>query len=165
MSNLMEQSNSVGWISLFAVLVYFTPSHLFAADDIHGALQRCASIGDASERLDCYDGLSGRKHPVLPVVVAPVEAPAEISITEKLSGETKPKVAVAAVATKVTRCTKGSRGKYLFYLEGGEVWKQISDKRLWFKSCDFGATVSKDLFGYKMQIDGEKSSVRVSRVR
>jgi len=58
-----------------------------------------------------------------------------------------------------------SKKKYAFYLEGGQVWKQVGDKRLYFKDCDFNVTISKDFFGYKMQREGEKSRFRVSRLR
>ena len=65
----------------------------------------------------------------------------------------------------MTRCEKDSRKKFFFYLEGGQVWKQVSDKKLYFRDCNFDVTISKDFFGYKMQRVGEKSRFRVSRVR
>ena len=31
--------------------------------------------------------------------------------------------------------------------------------------CEFVATVKKDFFGYKMQIEGDKNKIRISRLK
>ena len=85
---------------------------------------------------------------------------------ESLGRKEDKKEEPTAVTARVTKCTKGaSNKKYVFYLEGGQVWKQVSDRRLYFRECDFNVTISKDFFGYKMQREGEKPKFRVSRIR
>jgi hypothetical protein len=69
------------------------------------------------------------------------------------------------VRATVSRCEKDYRKKYLFHFDNGQIWKQMNDKRLSFKECNFDVTITKDFFGYKMQIDGEKSRIRIARVK
>jgi len=69
------------------------------------------------------------------------------------------------VRARVTRCEKDARKKYYFVFENGQVWKQVSDKRLSYKQCDFEVTITKDFFGYKMQPDGEDRRVSIARVK
>lgn len=68
-------------------------------------------------------------------------------------------------AATVTRCGETVDGRYLFYFENGQVWKQANDKRLYFRDCSFDVTITKDFFGFKMQPVGEKKRVRIRRVR
>lgn len=133
----------------------------------------CVEESDDAARLSCYDRAFGRGAETAPApmpaaTAPPTPAPAEPMTMEDLDEKTAPKKErkpdVLAVG-HVTRCERKVGKKYLFYFESGQVWKQISDKRLSFKNCDFNVTVSKDRFGYKMQIDGEKSKIRISRVR
>ncbi len=65
----------------------------------------------------------------------------------------------------VTRCGESVDGRYLFYFENGQIWKQAKDNRLYFRDCQFDVTITKDFFGYKMQQAGEKKRIRIRRVR
>jgi len=47
----------------------------------------------------------------------------------------------------------------------GQVWKQKNEPRQRYKECDFSVTITKDVFGYKMQIDGEGKQIRIGRIR
>jgi hypothetical protein len=85
------------------------------------------------------------------------------SLTHRRDKKVEPPV---SVIVKVTECRRrGGNEKYIFYLEGGQVWKQISDKRLYFKECNFSATILKDFFGYKMLLEDGKKKFRISRIR
>lgn len=64
---------------------------------------------------------------------------------------------------RITSCRKDLRDKWSFYFENGQVWKQVDSRRRRFRDCDFMATITRDTFGYKMQIDGKKERIRVSR--
>jgi len=151
---------------IIATLVAGIPLLSFAADGVLDELRRCTAIDDATLRLACYDRLGGYQKTAPMTVSEEVAVPPEELGAESLSRKDDEKEEPTAVAARVTRCTKGaSNKKYVFYLEGGQVWKQISDKRLHFKDCDFNVTISKDFFGYKMQQEGEKVRFRVSRVR
>lgn len=169
-------------------LVAFLPSLSFAENGAPDELQRCAELSDAASRLACYDKLGGRQPTVsVPVDVpaaspaAPAASPAEPVASpaastpepvalppDELGSESlrQKKDKPVLVNAKVIRCTKdATKKKYILYLEGGQVWKVLSDKRLYFKECDFNVVITKDVFGYKMQREGEKSRFRVTRLR
>ena len=139
---------------------------MFADDGILDELRGCAFIDDASARLACYDKLGGREDPVPAVVsVLPAPPPEELG-AELLSRKDEEEKAPVSVVARVTECSMdASQKKYIFYLDGGQVWKQVGNKRLYFNDCDFSVTISKDFFGYKMQREGEKTRFRVSRLR
>ena len=69
------------------------------------------------------------------------------------------------VRARVTDCRKDVSGKYFFVFENGQVWKQRDSSRLHFRDCAFEVTISKDFFGYKMQIEGDDRETRIGRVR
>ncbi len=147
---------------VIGVLLIF-PGAALADDDIVAGLEHCKTIDDENLRLSCYDKLGGREAAV--VMAAPVAIPPDNLGKEAIPGEKKKKQKVEPVNARVMRCTKDPYKKYHFYLEGGQVWKQVSDKKLNFEDCDFNVSITKDFFGYKMQQEGEKSRFRVSRVR
>lgn len=155
---------------------------------------RCNAIDDATERLACYDTVSGRTMPSAEPAAAaePKAAPAPAAVSEPAA---TPEPAAAAVDAKpvtdltdevgeeqldrpdrpteeptlvrgtVTDCKRDASDKYYFYFDNGQVWKQKNSARMQRRSCFFGVTIEKDFFGYKMRIDGEKSEIRISRVR
>lgn len=152
-------------------LVFFLPVVASADDATDAGIARCAAVNDASARLACYDKLAGRQESSPAVVDRPSTAsPAPVAPPDDLGAESlgrkeEKKDDEAPVQAKVIRCVKDARKDYHFYLEGGQVWKQLSDKKLYYKECEFNVTISRDYFGYKMQIEGEKSRLRVKRVR
>lgn len=157
---------------LLAALASSVPALSIAEDNIRDELKSCAAVDEAAVRLSCYDRISGRQSQAPgqaredpKVANAPVSAPPESFGAESLHRDDEKKVKEPPVAARVSRCSKDVRDKYIFYLESGQVWKQVSDKRLYFKECDFNVTISKDFFGYKMQQEGVKARFRVSRVR
>lgn len=155
----------------FAIPLLFLAQVSSADDELRAEMSRCAALIDTSDRLACYDQISFEKikvpeTPLSPAVAsAPAAVPVDQMSAQSPAQEKPQKEQPKTMNAHVIRCTKDARKKYLFYLEGGEVWKQISDKRLSYKECDFNVTISKDFFGHKMQVAGEKSRTRVSRVR
>lgn len=154
-------------MGLFAVVIS-TLSH--AQESVQDGLQRCSLISDTSARLVCYEQLSGRQHiTAAKVVESPAIPPDELG-SESLSGRNSKRANAQPVNVRVIKCSNSGRKnayntKFIFYLEGGQVWKQISDKRLHFKDCNFSASIVKDYFGYKMQLDDSKKKFRISRIR
>ena len=141
-------------------------------------LSRCGSIEDDAKRVACYDEIAGRQSTVKDVTTEAVPASSEPAAAE--SKEYAPLTAdVGAesldkkdevdkdepVRGHITSCRKDSLNDYFFYFDNGQVWKEKSDARLHYKECDFSVTISRDFFGYKMQIDGEKGRIRISRVK
>ena len=67
---------------------------------------------------------------------------------------------------RVVSCQLDVNDKYYFSFDNGQVWRQTDSKRYRLKDeCQFVVTITKDFFGYKMQIDGEKAKIRIKRVR
>ena len=152
---------------LLGALIAISAQLSIADENISDEVMRCAAVDDASLRLACYDKIGGREDlapaiATLPAVVAPTDGIGSEQLPKKAKQEEEAKGPVPA---RVNRCMQDARKKYHFYLDDGQIWKQISDKKLSFKECDFGVVISKDFFGYKMQVDGEKSRFRVKRIR
>lgn len=132
------------------------------------ALHRCGSIEDATSRLECYDEVAkGASAPQ-----QPVEAPKQP--LENAPPKNKPEAAKKpdedderdeTFAAKVTRCEQAYDGKYYFFFDNGQVWKQVKADRERYRDCDFNVTVTRDWFGYKMQRDGKQRRIRISRVK
>ena len=141
----------------------FPHNNVWADDNIPEQLSHCAAIEGTSERLTCYDELAGRP-------VTESNETTDRSALDKLGEETLPdyerdsadKIAVEA---HITSCKRNSLKKLLFYFDNGHVWKQVDNRRLRYKDCDFKVVITKDGFGYKMQPVGEVRRIRISRVR
>lgn len=149
-----------------AAIALLLPAATFADSNIAADLATCAALQDTSERLQCYDEMS-RRYAVTTDESGNAARPPDTLGAEQLAGrkDKRDEAASQHVFVRAIRCEKGPRDKYYFYLEGGQVWKQVSDKRLSYKDCDFNVTISKDFFGYKMQVEGEKAKTRISRIR
>lgn len=101
---------------------------------------------------------------------APEAAAPTAKTLDELDAETSPRESRSKdekllVRARVTRCEKDARKKYYFVFENGQVWKQVSERRLRYKKCEFDVTITKDFFGYKMQPDGESRRVSIARVK
>ncbi len=161
--------------TILAGIVSFGAPLMSVADDVVPSENRsCSSIDDASARLDCYDELSGRQaseqkpsaassEPAPPPIVPPPIVDDVGAEPLQRNGDDKQEDVTGRAM--VTRCSESADGRYFFYLDNGHVWKQVKSTQLHFNDCEFGITISKDFFGYKMQLDGEKSRIRITRVR
>ncbi len=141
-------------------------------------LNRCSEIEDDAKRVACYDEVAGRQSTVQEVntekevaLSAPEETVGEelVPLNDDVGAEmlsNKDKVDDdKPVRGRITSCQKNSLGDYFFFFDNGQVWKQKSDTRLRYKECDFDVTISRDFFGYKMQIEGEGKKIRIGRIR
>jgi len=150
---------------LLGALFAFSAQLSIADENITDQVMRCAAVDDASLRLACYDKIGGRQD-LAPAIASMPSPPTDGIGSEQLPKKAEQeKEAKGPVLARVNRCTKDAHKKYHFYLDDGQIWKQVSGKRLSFKECDFDVVISKDFFGYKMQVDGEKSRFRVTRIR
>ncbi len=129
-------------MAMCAISVAFVVPALAENSDDDGIL-RCASLDDAQERLACYDGLTDREASTPDLDALPAAASAPPAVTTPSSAVPPDDFGSESLARKdddedvpvvvrVNRCTKDAFKDYLFYLEGGQVWKQVSDKKLSF---------------------------------
>tara|TARA_B110000091_G_C13739051_1_gene442477 strand:- start:113 stop:610 length:498 start_codon:yes stop_codon:yes gene_type:complete len=150
-------------VVLFAITAPFL---LNAEESAQDGLQRCGLIGDMSARLTCYDQLGRYHNSATAKVGETIDSLPDEKYLELLTSRNEQLAEPVSVIVKVMKCIKsGGSNKYHFYLEGGQVWKQTSDKRLGFKDCNFGVSIIKDYFGYKMQLEDSKKKFRVKRIR
>jgi hypothetical protein len=70
-----------------------------------------------------------------------------------------------SVRATVTGCRQDASDRYYFYFDNGQVWKQKDSRRLHYRQCEFDVTISRDFFGYKMQLDGDDKTTRIDRIR
>ena len=165
----MTRSNTAIFILLITV---FTSFGVAQSVDTVEELKVCAKMTDQDARFACFDNLGER---VLR------EEPADKKPTQEKMAQPE---AVTATATNVqplpddfgssksiqyggliTSCKKGHYGNWYFIFDNGQVWKEVNKRNLRFKECNFNATITRDAFGYKMQIDGIEKTIRVRRNR
>ena len=150
-------------------------------------LKACAKTSDRDARVACYEELGQRLLEQEDVTtstgstvsdstqVAPAAATATAAVmsTPQLSNELggdefekKAGMEITGNQGQIIGCKKGPDKKWYFYFESGQVWKQVNDRRLSLKEdCEMRATITEDVFGYKMVTDGLKGTIRVSRRR
>jgi hypothetical protein len=63
----------------------------------------------------------------------------------------------------IRSCRKGHFGDWYFIFDDGQVWKEVTRRRLRFEECNFDATITKDLFGFQLWIDTLEKPIRVKR--
>ena len=174
MKNKILFIKQVSSLLLVFIVATVSATKLHANESVEDGLQRCALTTNSSARLACYDLLSGRDKKLTPKVLETPALPSkEVETKPPLQAKkTKPKPKYATEPElenqllRITKCTRsGGNDKYTFYLDDGQVWRQVSHKRMNFENCDLAVSIHKDFFGYKMQVEGAKKKFRVSRVR
>lgn len=102
-------------------------------------------------------------------VLAPSPNADEAEVPETLGGKRfsakEKKQDEQSYRAKVVKCVKAGDERYFFYFENDQVWKQVKRGNRRYKNCNFDVTINKDMFGYKMTIDGKRGSERISRKR
>lgn len=129
------------------------------------ALQRCARIASAGERLACYDALAGR--PTSAITTAPAAAAAPAPPPEKTFGlstvqQRGPVDELESIAAKVTQFGQSRDGRQTIALDNGQVWElDASDPLL--KGGD-AITIRRAALGSFILSTAQKRSHRVRRL-
>jgi len=160
---------------VLALLIVGTGAH---ADDLSAQLEECSAIDNDAARVACYDGLVTDQAPEVPDVPAAAQDPeAEVATVPaapaSLGAERMPQKDRASEVREepseylatVTRCDESADGRYIFFFDNEQVWKQSNADGVYFRDCSFDVTIRKDFFGYKMQLVGEKRRIRIKRLR
>lgn len=129
-----------------------------AVDDI-GA---CAKIADDKQRLSCYDKAAQDRQRRTETGAAEKSSSQQSIDSGVSSGPSSEEFKLQA---HVSRCEESADGRYYFYLDNNEVWKQTRSYRQRYKDCNFSVTITKDWFGYKMLTNDDERAVRIKRVR
>jgi hypothetical protein len=140
-------------------------------------MARCADIKNADARLACYDAAVGLNTSPEPAAKGAEESSDgatsssdPLPLTEQvgaaqLDRKDRPEMEEERFQGRVVECKRDSSRKWYFYFDNGQVWKQRSNAPFAKRDCDFTVTLSRDSFGYTMQIEGETKKIRVGRVR
>ena len=155
------------------------------------ALAACQLEEDSDERLACYDRVLKPQEAPPPEPVAAeseaapapkaapapeptVEAAAETSVPASKTRALDDEVGKESVSTeerdtlaargRLVKCQKGRSGRYVFWFDNGQIWRQKGNVTPNWKECNFEVTVSKDMFGYTMIRDGDSKKIRIERV-
>jgi hypothetical protein len=174
-------------ISLFSVS--------FSVEAATRSLESCASIEHPVERLACYDILAGRLPaesakanekapkvvdsvaskvdvivPAAPAVAqtAPsVEPTPDAKVDFGLEHKQKPKEAQPdELKLKWTKKMKDAYGKWIIFLENGQVWRQTENDLFDFNNSEQLVVISRGILGafFLLEPDGDKR-IRVMRVK
>ena len=162
------------------------------ADDARDALAeflKCADIADSVKRLECFDAATARGKATLASPAPPVQSaqpPKEKSLLEwfglsKPSQATKPedfgKPAPEPATTEITQISdtvlefaKTARGKAIFILQNGQVWRQLDADSTEVLAPAPGktmkVTIEVGVFGsYNLTIEGRNGLIKVNRLR
>lgn len=176
-------------VSLLVILAFLLLSVAEANDysALRNEMRRCISLANDDARLACFDQLANdvsqtRESPVETIdpessdttIPALVSEPANgqvadvVPLTDAVGKENVRRddsIVNPEYAATVTRCERNPRGRYYFYFANGQVWKQTNSRRLHFRDCNFEVTVSRDIFGYKMSIAGQRKRIRISKIK
>jgi hypothetical protein len=163
----MTRSNTAIFILLITV---FTSSGVAQPVDTAEELKVCAGMTDQDARFACFDKLGERvleeepadKKPKQEEMAQPEAVTATATDVQPLPDDLGSPKSIL-YSGLVTSCQKGQFGDWYFIFDNGQVWKETNKRNLRFEECNFNVTITKDTFGYKMQIDGEEKTIRVKR--
>jgi hypothetical protein len=165
-----------------------------APRDALGAMVKCAEISDPAERLKCFDAaIPGAKNalstPEKPAEkLATPEKPPEKSLLDwfgfnrppqpvtrpedfgKPAPEPAPGEAITEIKATVLEYARTRRGKLLFVLDNGQVWRQLDGDSTEVRDPPpdtvWKVTIETGVLGsYNLIIDGRNSIIKVSRVK
>ena len=143
-------------------------------------LKDCARIPESAERIACYEDL-GKRVLANDVVISADDAVVSRTSLPPASDKTSDDVLAADLGGDkfvkqagsdsepnrglITSCRQGVDKKWFYVFDNGQIWKQSDGRRRRHKECHYYVTITKDTFGYKMQVDGEKEKIRIRRHR
>jgi len=157
------------------------------ARDALGAFVKCAEIADPVKRLECFDAATARGKAALAAPPAQAAQPAkEKSLLDwfgfsRSAPVTKPEEfgkpapepgpnEVTQISDGVLEFAKTPRGKALFILDNGQVWRQIdgdsTDVRPPQPGTRMRVTIEVGVFGsYNLTIEGRNNLIKVNRLK
>jgi len=162
------------------------------ADDARDALAdlvKCADIADSAKRLECFDAATARAKAALAAPAPPVQSaqpPKEKSLLEwfglsRPSPTTKPEdfgkpppepatKEITQISDTVLEFAKTARGKAIFILENGQVWRQIDGDGTEVlppaPGTTMKVTIEKGFLGsYNLTVEGRNNLVKVNRLK
>jgi hypothetical protein len=164
------------------------PAYGDAARDVLVEVAKCADIADAAERLKCFDAAMARVKSALaapqPEQTAPAKSwldwfgfsrPKPSSTKPEDFGKPAPEPAPAPgelneISSPVLEFARTPRGKALFVLENGQVWRQIDSDTTVVLDPERGRQLKVKiergfLDSYNLTIEGRNMMIKVNRIK
>ncbi|WDI33201.1 hypothetical protein PUV54_08325 [Hyphococcus flavus] len=170
-------------LSISAAVVAGMAGSFTMAQGLSSNLLECRSIADDARRLACFDqavvGLSdvtadAQSKPESNISVAEALSPEEKFGREDLP-ETKEQIQerrekeLRQLTAKVAEIAENRRGKYVFILENGQVWRQLSsdtNKLLLPNDEEVSVEIKRRFLGaHSLSLVDDNRSVRVERIK
>jgi hypothetical protein len=125
--------------------------------DALAEMARCSAIGDAGERLRCFDRAAPRAKEAL------------IPKTEDFGKPPPRPPEVGQLNATVREFSKTTRGRALFVLDNGQTWRQLEGDDAQVLEPPAGTTlkvtIARGAFGsYNLTIEGRNGLIRVRRI-
>ena len=161
-------------------------AHADAAREVLLEIAKCADIADSAERLKCFDAAVPRAKSALALPPAEVKEragsveafglPQSDKPVTKAEDFGKPPVPVdepkpiTEITAGILEFAKTPRGKALFVLDNGQVWKQLDADGTDVLAPPSGVatkvTIEIGVFGsYNLTIEGRNGLLKVSRLK
>ena len=170
------QIRVLAFISIFAA----GAAHTQSAADASAEIARCTAIADSAARLKCYDAAAPRANGAAAQQAgeAPgrvdgfgLSAPEPVTRVEDF-GKPPPPPEITQITATVTELARTARGRSIFVLANGQVWRQLDGDDTDVQDPQPGKTMKVAietglglLGNYNLTIEGRNASIRVRRVK
>ena len=157
------------------------------ADEVRDALEaiaKCADVTDSAERLRCYDAAAPKARSALATPPQPATEPGVTADTYGLPrarpvqkaedyGKPPPPPSpkeITSISSTVVEFAKTARGKALFFLANGQVWRQLDADGTELPYPPAGTTMKVTvengwLGSYNLSIEGRNGLIKVTRLK
>jgi hypothetical protein len=171
------QIRVLAFISVFAVA---GAAHADAAGDASAEIAKCAGIADSAARLKCFDaaaqpanGAAAQQPREAPGKADRFGFPAPEPVTKVEDfGKPSPQPEITQITATVLELGRTLRGRSIFVLDNGQVWRQIDgdDTNVQDpqpgKAMKVAIEMGVPLLGnYNLTIEGQNGFIRVRRVK
>src|SRR5260221_14103555 len=148
--------------------------HADAKADASAEIARCAGIAGSAARLKCFDAAAPRTNGA-PAAQPATEAPGRVDGVEDF-GKPPPPPRITKITATVIELARSARGRPIFVLDNGQVWRQLDGDDANVQDPQPGKTMKVaiernrigGLFGgysFNLTIQGRKGLIRVSRAK
>jgi hypothetical protein len=150
------------------------------ADSAADAIAKCAGIADSAARLKCFDAAAPRANgapAAQPAREAPDHRdgfgfpPPPVTRVEDF-GKPPPPPEITQITATVIELGRTVRGRSIFTLDNGQVWRQIDGDDTDVQDLEPGKTMKvaiemglRLLGNYNLTIEGQNALIRVRRVK
>jgi|SRR6267378_3760524 len=164
------QIRVLAFISIFVA----GAAHADAKADASAEIARCAGIADSAARLKCFDAAAPRANGA-PAAQPPTQAPGRVDGIEDF-GKPPPPPRITKITATVIELARTLRGRAIFVLDNGQVWRQPDNDDANVQDPQPGKTmkvaiernVVGGLFGgysFNLTIEGRSGLIRVYRTQ